>query len=277
VGVLAAFVDGAVVGAAQQYQVGQVGGAAVEPVAQVVGVAPGDRSVAAAVAAAAVADRQRGALGRRDHAGGAADLQGWVGAPPRAGGSSAIAACSRAGRSPVWSAVGPSWVGWWLGWPGSASWSWWWWVAMSPAVTSSPWVSLLWWRVTSTRVTAASQASRRTVSVGSGPTQPAFPPGMPGWPSRLARSMVTVSWGRTPPLVGSRPPSSARRANSVNASARRCDALRSSALAGRARGSRAASRVWPASGSSSPSMATIPSKEGETHSPRRSCSRWACA
>jgi hypothetical protein len=60
---LMAVVDGAVVGAAQQYQVAQLGGAAVQPVPQVVGVAPGQRSVAAGVAAAAVADRQRRPLG----------------------------------------------------------------------------------------------------------------------------------------------------------------------------------------------------------------------
>jgi hypothetical protein len=40
--VVAAFVDGAVVGAAQQHQVAQVGGAAMQPVPQMVGlVTPG--------------------------------------------------------------------------------------------------------------------------------------------------------------------------------------------------------------------------------------------
>jgi hypothetical protein len=39
--VLAAFVDGAVVGAAQQHQVAQVGGAAMQPMPQMVGLAPG--------------------------------------------------------------------------------------------------------------------------------------------------------------------------------------------------------------------------------------------
>ena len=40
-------------------------------------------------------------------------------------------------------------------------------------------------------------------------------------PSRLSRSTVTVSCGRTPPVWGSRPPSKARRASSARASARR--------------------------------------------------------
>jgi hypothetical protein len=69
------------------------------------------------------------------------------------------------------------------------------------------------------------------------------------WSSRLASSMVTVTWGRTPPVCGSRPPASWRRASSVSASALRWAALRSSsAVLGRARGSSAVRRVSPASG-----------------------------
>ena len=57
---------------------------------------------------------------------------------------------------------------------------------------------------------------------------------------RLSRSTITVSWGRTPPVWGRWPASRLRRASSVRASARRWLPLRwSSALAGRARGSRA--------------------------------------
>ena len=134
----------------------------------------------------------------------------------------------------------------------------------------SEWRWLLGWRVTSTRVTAPSQASRRHASGSSGPTPPTSPPTAWCRPRRLSRSTVTVSCGRTPPLWGSRPPSNARRANSVRASALRWLPLRLSlASAGRASGSRAASRVWPASGSNNPSTATIPSKVGASQSPRR--------
>jgi hypothetical protein len=85
---------------------------------------------------------------------------------------------------------------------------------------------------------------------------------------------VTVSCGRTPPVWGSRPLSRARRASSARASARRWLPLRASlASTGRARGSRAASSSWPASGSKNPSTATIPSKVGASHTPRRVCRR----
>jgi hypothetical protein len=50
--------------------------------------------------------------------------------------------------------------------------------------------------------------------------------------------------------------------------------LRSSAaLCGRARGSRAARRIWPASGSSSPWRATMPSRVAANHIPRCSWRR----
>jgi len=82
------------------------------------------------------------------------------------------------------------------------------------------------WRATSTRVRAPSQASRRHASGARGPAQPTSPPSAPGWPRRLSRSTITVSWGRTPPVWGSRPASRARRANSVRASAWRWPPLR---------------------------------------------------
>ena len=70
----AALMDGAVVGSAEQGQIGEVGGAAVEPVAQVVGVAPGQGSGAVGEDTAAVADGQGGALGGVDDSGGPPDL-----------------------------------------------------------------------------------------------------------------------------------------------------------------------------------------------------------
>ena len=62
-------------GPAHQRQVLKVGGAAMEPVAQMVGFAPGRGSVAAGHRAAAVADHQGGPLGGGDDPGGPADLQ----------------------------------------------------------------------------------------------------------------------------------------------------------------------------------------------------------
>ena len=237
-------------GPADQGQVGQVGGAAMEPVAQMVGFAPGRGPVTAGDRAAAVAHDQGGPLGGGDDPAGAADLQRLGGAAAKGGGSRLAAAWSRAARPS--SPPGRSLVG--RGHRGRPSWSW--------VVGGGR------WRVTRTRVTAPSQASRRHASGCSGPTQPASPPRPPGWPSRLSRSTVTSSWGRTPPLWGSRPASRLRRASSARASARRWPPLRaSSALAGRASGSSAASRVWPASGSNSPSTATMPSQVGDSHSP----------
>ena len=52
----AAFVNGAMMSPAQQGQVGQVGGATVQPVNQVVGLTPGRRPIAAGEPTAAVAD-----------------------------------------------------------------------------------------------------------------------------------------------------------------------------------------------------------------------------
>jgi hypothetical protein len=61
----------------------KVGGAAVQPVTQVVGLAPGQGSLAAGEDTAAVTHGQGGTLGGLDDPGGPADLQGLVGAPPR--------------------------------------------------------------------------------------------------------------------------------------------------------------------------------------------------
>jgi hypothetical protein len=71
----AALVDRMMVPAAQQHQVGQVGGAAVQPMLKVVGVAPGQRPGTPREPAATIPDGQRGALGGGDDPGGAAHLQ----------------------------------------------------------------------------------------------------------------------------------------------------------------------------------------------------------
>jgi hypothetical protein len=71
----AALVHRMMMATAQQQQVAQVGGAAVEPVAQVMGVAPGHRPVTPWEPAATVAHRQGGALGGGDHAAGTSYVQ----------------------------------------------------------------------------------------------------------------------------------------------------------------------------------------------------------
>jgi hypothetical protein len=73
--------DRPVVGPAQQGQIRQVGGAAMQPMLQVVGFAPGQRAITAGEHTAAVADGQGGALGGLDDPGGPAHLQGLAGRP----------------------------------------------------------------------------------------------------------------------------------------------------------------------------------------------------
>ena len=107
----AALVDRPVVGPAHQGQVGEVGGAAVEPVAQVVGFAPGQGALAAGEHPAAVAHGQGSSLGGRDDPAGPADLQRLGGGAAQDGGSRVMAVWSRSARSPLWPRP------WWAGWP----------------------------------------------------------------------------------------------------------------------------------------------------------------
>ena len=278
-------------GPAPQGQIGQVGGAAIQPGAQMVGVAPGKGPGAGGEHTAPVAHGQGAGLGRLDDPAGLSDLQGLGGGatqgrgeqgqgrskPCPEGGSPADpegagwqATCgSPGGRRPAGRRV-----------PGPA-------VARRPSVaspTSRPrWSGSLAahrrWVLAGMAVSggvAADQHPGHRAVAGQPPTGlrgqrpgPAdLPPSPPGRLRRLSRSTVAVSWGRTPLVWGSRPASRARRASSVRASAVRWRPLRGSAAsAGRARGSRAASRVWPASASSSPSRATMPSQVGASHSP----------
>jgi hypothetical protein len=277
----AAFVDGPVMGPAQQRQVGQVGGAAVDPVVEVVGVAPAQGAVAAGEHTATVADGQGAGLGGVDDPGGPAEVQGLAGGAAQGWGQQGHGSpqlhleSRRAGwvvgrRGRFWgrrlvvsagAVVGGGAVV-------RAM------VVVDPAAARMLTAGL----VVAVRGVAGdqdpgqrpSQASRRHAAGVRGPAHPSSPPSPSGWPRRLSRSTVTSSWGRMPPVWGSWPPSRARRASSARASARRWPPERgSSASAGRARGSRAASRVWPASGSSSPSMATRSSTVRVSHRPRR--------
>jgi hypothetical protein len=80
----AALVDRPVVGPADQGQIGQIGGAAVPPVDQMVGLTPRRRPQAVGERAAPVPHGQGGPLGGADHPGGPADLQR-LGAGPAQG------------------------------------------------------------------------------------------------------------------------------------------------------------------------------------------------
>ena len=251
----AALMDRPMMRPAQQDQVGQVGRATIQPMPQMMGVTPGQRPITTREDTTPVPHRQGGALGRLHHPGAAADVQGLTAGPAQGRRQPGHGRPQLLLQPP--GPPGPALI---LGsWSTLGSWS-----------ARQPSGSMVGWRLTSTRVTAPSQASRRHAAGANGPAHPASPPRPPGWPRRLSRSTVTSSWGRTPPALGNPPPSNTRRANSVRASAVRWPPLRPSpAPAGRARGSRAASRVVPASGSSSPSTATMPSKVGDNHTPRR--------
>ena len=74
-------VDEGVVASAQECGIGQVGGSAVEPVEEVVSVAPGRRGGAAGVGAVPVAEDERGALSAGEVAGPAAQGQVAAGGP----------------------------------------------------------------------------------------------------------------------------------------------------------------------------------------------------
>jgi hypothetical protein len=227
----AALMDGAVVGSAQQGEVVQVGGAAMDPVVQVVGIV-GQRWWCGGEDAAAVPDGQGGALGGVVTRVVRPSSSGWVGAPARVGGNRVMAA-----------------------------WRW----ASSPGVGLGSWAAVVVWcrtRVGTAGTTKVVVVVGLEVTAGlagdqdsghrpvtsepwaglgsSGPVQPASPP-----PDRMgvAEEAVQVhghaQLGRTPPVWGSRPPSKLRGGNSPRASGWGWRPLLVSvASAGRANGSR---------------------------------------
>jgi len=83
-----------------------------------------------------------------------------------------------------------------------------------------------------TRVRAGSQASCRAAAAETAPRRSSWAGGAPSRRSSVAAWTTTVTWGRTPPTMGARPPSSARRARVTSASARRCSGVRWSSAAG---------------------------------------------
>src|SRR5829696_2724815 len=157
--------DRAVVGPAHQGQIRQVGGAAMEPVPQMVGVAPGQGPFTVGEDTAPVPHGQGGALAGLDDPGGPADLQRLGRGPTRIGGSRVMAAWSRAASRSVplrwWGWGGGAPLGWW-GWGGAWAFGSWVWDGAWP-LGSGSWSGSGWWwpgcwRVTRTRVTAPSQA-----------------------------------------------------------------------------------------------------------------------
>ena len=105
----AALMDRAMVGSADQGQVVQVGGAAMEPMSEMVGFAPGRGPLAAGDGTAAVADDQGGALGGGDDPAGPADLQRLGRGPTQGRGSRLAAVWSQAAKPP---SPPPSWPAW---------------------------------------------------------------------------------------------------------------------------------------------------------------------
>ena len=77
----APFVDGPMVGPADQREVPQVGRATVDPVPQVMGVTPGQRAFAAREDTTSVPDGQGAVLGRGYHPGRPPQVQGLAGRP----------------------------------------------------------------------------------------------------------------------------------------------------------------------------------------------------
>jgi hypothetical protein len=196
----AAVVDRSVVGPAQQGQVGQVGGATVQPVPEVVALAPGQGSLAVGEATAAVADGQGAALGGGDDPAGSAEVQGLAGGAAEDWGQPGQGGLEPVGQAPLAMGVLPG-----LG-----------------AVVAGLAAMVL-------GGVAADQ------DPGQGPVtgQPVTGLGFQGpGPAALtpkgglvAEQAVQIdgdqTLGRTPPVWGSWPPSRVRRASSARASARR--------------------------------------------------------
>ena len=188
---------------AQQGQVGQIGRATMQPVPQMMGLAPGQRPGAAGEHTAPVANGQGGPLGGLDDPAGPADLQRLGGRTPQDRGQ-------QRHRRPQPGRQAPGAVG-----------------AVGAAVWSGP-VGVV---VVVGGVAGDQHPGQRAItgqppdaSGSSGPAQPTSPPRGPWRPTRLSRSTVTVSWGRTPPAWGAGPPP--RRGGPTRPGRQRCAGCR---------------------------------------------------
>jgi hypothetical protein len=248
----AALMDGPVMGPADKGQVRQIGRATIYPMPQMMGVTPGQGPITAREDTPPVPHRQRGPLGRLDDPGRPADLQ-------RLAGGAAQGRGQRGGSRPqlrldvvepgAWAT--DRWS------PGSGR----------PIPPASPG-----WRVTRTRVTVPSQASRRHASGGNGPGHPRSPPRLPGRARRLSRSTVTSSCGRTPPALVGQPPSLQRPAGQLRQ--RISPPLATGArVVGVGRASQrlqGGQHGGPGLRVQQPLHRTIPAQVGDNHNPRRS-------
>ena len=227
----------------------QVGRAAVEPVAEMVGFAPGRGSVAPATAQPP-SRTTRAARGGGDDPAGPADHQ-WLGGGAAKGRGEPGRRCPqlvrqarhrRRGRGRPW-------------------WSW--------AAEVMGGVSVR-WRVTSTPVTAPSQASRRQVSGSSGQGPPVSPPS-PGVAEEAVQVHGDQQLGPDPTGLGQpagspgcgRPARPGHRRGAGD----RCECR--AALVGRARGSSRRPAGSAGLRVQQPVTATMPSQVDDSHSPRR--------
>ena len=209
----AGFVDGPMMGPTEQGQVGEVGGAAVQPADQMMPFAPGKRPGAVGDDTAAVAGGQGGLLAGCDDPAGPAEVERLAGVPPSLGDSRVTAAhshlhppasrwpselgCSRSAVPPRRCPRGRGWASQ----PGCQGG-----LAAGLSADHDPGDG---------GVAGQPPAPLRV----QGPAQPVSPPRPPvGWWRRF-RSRTPASCGRPPPTVGSRPASRWRRASSVRASA----------------------------------------------------------
>jgi hypothetical protein len=245
----AALVDRPMMGPAHQGQVVEVGGAAMEPGDQMMGLTPARGPITAREDAATVADHQGGALGGRHHPGGPAHLQRLAGRPtqgwgqqphrhPEPGRQAGIVAGTVVGVVAVGSGgvAGDQDPG-------------------DGAVAGQPLTGLQLQRDRAAGVaTHAAGGAEEAVQVH-GDQQLGAHPTRLGEPAALELAAGQLGEGIGAALATPE---------------------RSSwALAGRASGSRAAWRVWPASGSSSPLTATMPAQVADSHTPRCWCRRSA--
>jgi hypothetical protein len=164
----------------QQGQIRQVGGATIRPGDQMMALAPGQGPVTVGEHTAAVADGQGAALGRGDDPAGPADIEGLAGDAAEGWGEQVHGGLEPVGQVPVATGVIPQMV--------AAR------VAAGVAGDQHP-----------GHRAVAGQPATRLRAERRGPA--GLPPTACWWPSRLSKSTVTVSWGRTPPVWGScRPP-----------------------------------------------------------------------
>jgi len=131
--------------------------------------------------------------------------------------------------------------------------------------------STTWESVSRTRDTVQSQASRSTVLREISIPGSSSAAGAPASFFKPSRVMVSVTWGRTPAFLGSRPSFMWWSSSSARASAFRWPWERgSSGLRGLANESSTLRKAAPVTGSSRPSTACMPSSMGLTSSQRRS-------